>query len=511
MPQTLTQTQTQRAEQQLRLSQQQLQLVRLLEMPIAEFEQQVKKELIDNPALEEGAGRHPDNKDGDTSAPSDETDINDTGIDPYGESDGSEEGRDTLGDLAQYGDDDLPVYTADNSRDERLQLPLGDGGSFIGFLEAQMMNYDLTDDQRRILTYLIGSLDNRGFIDRSLESLADELAFKEYLYVSPDEVEHVLRILQSFDPPGIGARSTQECLLLQIDRLLHNEEEPPSPLKQKVLQLERNIIGNYYDLFINKNKERLKNKLSLSTAQIDALFDDIRRLNVNPGFALGEGASDRVQTQIPDFIVETDPNGSIEMRLNNGEVPRLHVSHEFLTQLQQLQAHPNKMTRGEKEGMLYTRQKIETAQMFIESVKQRRRTLYETMKAIIDLQRTFFLTKDEDDKVRLVLDDVAKRTGYDVSTISRVCSSKCALVDGHIYPLSDFFKLTRKNAAGEEVDGRQVKALLRDIIDHEDKQHPYADDQIVGLMKQKGITLARRTIAKYRTELGIPPLNDRKG
>jgi RNA polymerase sigma-54 factor len=169
------------------------------------------------------------------------------------------------------------------------------------------------------------------------------------------------------------------------------------------------------------------------------------------------------------------------------------------------------MTRSEKEGMLYTRQKIEAAQMFIESVKQRRRTMYETMKAIIDLQRTFFLTKDEDDKVRLVLEDVAKKSGYDVSTISRVCSSKCALLDGHIYPLSDFFKLTRKNASGEEIDGHQVETMLKDIVNHEDKMNPYTDDQIVEQMKLRGVTLARRTIAKYRIELGIPPVGSRRG
>ncbi len=169
------------------------------------------------------------------------------------------------------------------------------------------------------------------------------------------------------------------------------------------------------------------------------------------------------------------------------------------------------MTRSEKEGMADTRQKIEAAQMFIESVKQRRRTLYETMNAIIELQRAFFLTKDENDKVRLVLEDVAKRTGFDVSTISRVCNSKYALLDGRIYPLSDFFKLTRKNAEGQEIDGRQVKILLKEIVENEDKQHPYSDDKIVELLKQRGVMLARRTVAKYRMELGIPSVNGRHG
>ena len=501
MPQTLTQTQTQKMEQQLRLSQQQLQLVKLLEMPIAEFEQQVKKELMDNPALEEGS---PEEQPADATA--DSTDINDTGEDPYSDTD-----SDQLADLSTYSDDDLPIYTSNNGSNDQTELSFGDSGSFIEYLEGQMVNYDLSQDEERMLKYLIGSLDNRGFIDRPLATLTDELAFKEYLYVSEKEVEKMLHILQSFEPAGIGARSTQECLLLQIDRQLNSEDEPVSDIKRRVLQLERKIIADHYDLFINRNKERLKKKMGISTAQIEALFDDIKKLNVNPGFALSESTSDRVQTQIPDFIVETDPEGDIQMRLNSGEVPRLHVSQDYLHQMKVYQSNPNKLTRSEKEGVLYTRQKIEAAQMFIESVKQRRRTLYETMKALIALQRTFFLTKDEDDKVRLVLEDVAKKTGYDVSTISRVCNSKCVLLDGHIYPLSDFFKLTRKNASGEEIDGRLVKELIKEIVDGEDKSNPYPDDKIVELMKEKGVALARRTIAKYRVELGIPPVGNRRG
>ncbi|MBR6973873.1 MAG: RNA polymerase factor sigma-54 [Bacteroidaceae bacterium] len=502
MSQRLTQIQTQKTEQQLRLSQQQLQAVRLLEMPIAEFEQQVKKELVDNPALEEGAPEERDN----VGESVDELGNNDTGIDPYSDMD-----NENIANLSMYSDDDLPVYTSGSGVTERNELPLGDSGSFIEYLESQMMNYDLSEEEEKMLRYLIGSLDNRGFIDRSIAAITDELAFKEYLYVSEQEVERVLHILQSFDPAGIGARSTQECLLLQIDRQLDNEEKTVSDLKKRILLLEREIIAHHYDLFINKNKERLKNKLGISSIQVDALFEEIRKLNVNPGFALSESTADRVQTQIPDFIVETDPEGNIEMRLNGGEVPRLHVSGDYIHQLRVLQSRPSKLTRSEKEGMAYTRQKIEAAQMFIESVKQRRRTLYETMKAIIYLQRTFILTKDEDDKVRLVLEDVAKRSGYDVSTISRVCNSKCALLDGRIYPLSEFFKLTRKNAVGEEIDGRRVREMLQELVDTEDKMNPYSDDRLVELMKQKGVTLARRTVAKYRAEMGIPAVNSRRG
>ena len=504
MSQTLSQTQSQRVEQQLRLSQQQLQLVKLLEMPIAEFEQQVKKELMENPALEEGAPL--DEPKEDVADSSDEYEVNDTGTDPY-----SDPNDDDYINVSNYSDDDLPVYSSVGHDEGYSQFSVVDGGSFIEYLESQMMNYDLSEDEKRILKYLIGSLDNRGFIDRSVEALAEELAFKEYLYVTNQDVEKVLHVLQSFDPAGIGARSTQECLLLQIDRKLKNPEGVLSEYKQKMFQLERVIISEHYDLFLNKNKERLKNKLGLSTLQIDALFEEIKKLSVNPGFALNEAASERAQIQIPDFIVETDPEGEIQMRLSNGEVPRLHVSQDYMNQLKTLRHAREKMTRGEKEGLAYTRQKVEAAQMFIESVKQRRRTLYETMKAIIELQHAFIISKDENDKVRLVLEDVAKRTGYDVSTISRVCGSKYALLDGRIYPLSDFFKLTRKNAKGQEIDGRQVKLMLREIVDNEDKQHPYSDDKIVDLLRRRGLMLARRTVAKYRMELGIPSVNSRHG
>ena len=304
MSQRLTQIQTQKTEQQLRLSQQQLQAVRLLEMPIAEFEQQVKKELVDNPALEEGAPEERDN----VGESVDELGNNDTGIDPYSDMD-----NENIANLSMYSDDDLPVYTSGSGVTERNELPLGDSGSFIEYLESQMMNYDLSEEEEKMLRYLIGSLDNRGFIDRSIATITDELAFKEYLYVSEQEVERVLHILQSFDPAGIGARSTQECLLLQIDRQLDNEEKTVSDLKKRILLLEREIIAHHYDLFINKNKERLKNKLGISSIQVDALFEEIRKLNVNPGFALSESTADRVQTQIPDFIVETDPEGNIDI------------------------------------------------------------------------------------------------------------------------------------------------------------------------------------------------------
>lgn len=506
MGQVLTQTQTERLQQQMRLSQQQLQVVKLLEMPIAELEQQVREELMGNPALEEGG-----KNDVDDVASVD--DASEAGVD---EDEREEAYADFDADAAmdaasQYSNDDLPLYAAGGVATKEENVPFGDEGSFIEDLEAQMVNYDLTEEQEKIVRYLIGSLDNRGYIDRPLSALADELAFKEYIYVTENELEENLKLLQSFDPPGIGARSTQECLLLQIDRRLEGGDESLSELKRKVLTMEREMVDKYFDLFIKRNKERLKTVMKLSDVQLDTLFSDIKKLNVNPGFALGESASSRVHTQAPDFIIETDLDGNIQMRLNRGEMPRLHVSREYMEQLKRYQANPKKLSRSEKEGMMYTRDKVETATMFIDSIRQRMKTMYDTMSAIIYAQRAFILSKDEDDKVRLVLDDIAKATGYDISTISRVCNSKYALLDGRIYPLSAFFKLTRTNSDGDHIDGRKVLDVLNTIIDEEDKMNPYTDEQLVEQMKRHGIKLARRTVAKYRKEAGIPSVNDRRG
>ena len=503
MAQVLTQTQAQKMEQQLRLSQQQLQVVKLLEMPIAEFEQQVKKELIENPALE----REGDSADGNQQENGSD-DYTDNGAD--GGTDDDFDAGEALDAISDYADDDMPVNVSSNADSQEEQRPVGDSGSVIEYLESQMVNYDLSEDDEKILQYLIGSLDNRGYVDSSLSSIVDELAFKLYIYVTEADVERVLKILQSFDPAGIGARSTQECILLQIDRILSNEEEHVSEAKRRALTIARQVIADHYDLFINGNKERIQKALHLTAVQLEAVYAVIRKLNVNPGIALSEATSSRVETQIPDFVIETDLEGRIQMTLNGGEVPQLHVSRDYVNQLKTYQKNPGKLSRGEKEGMMFVKQKIDAASMFIESIKQRRRTMYDIMKAIIKLQRAFILSKDKEDKVRLVLEDVAKESGYDVSTVSRVCKSKCALVDGRIYPLEEFFKLTRKNNAGEDIDGDLVKTALKDIVDHEDKNNPFNDSDLVEQLKKRNIDLARRTVSKYRSEMGIPSVAKRK-
>lgn len=503
MPQVQTQIQSQKQEQQLRLSTQQLQLVKLLELPIAEFEERVQKEQEENPALEEGRYDEEPQYEEHTDSP-DEIEQNDTGDDPYSDS------NDDKLDLSNYSDDDLPVYAKSNQGEERNELPLGDSGSFIEDLENQIMNLDLDETQVQVIKYLIGLLDNRGFIDTTIPQITDLLAFNENIYVDESYVEEVLNLLKNnFEPAGIGAKDMQECLLLQIDREL-NEDAPITNYQERFLLLQRAVIADHYSLFINRNKEKLQQLMHLKSVAIDAIFEALKKRNVNPGFALSEATSTRVATQIPDFIVQTDPDGNVELTLNSGEVPRLHVSRDFVNQLKSYQSNPKSLSRGEKEGMLFTRQKVEAAQMFIESIKQRRHTLYHVMKAILDLQHDFVLSKDEADKRRLVLKDVAEKSGYDISTVSRVTKNKCCLLDGRTYQLDDFFKLTRKNAEGTDVDGSEVRKMLTYLVDHEDKNSPFTDDQLVAQLSKRGVKLARRTVAKYRKELGIPQVADRK-
>lgn len=505
MSQKQTQTLTQKLGQKLHISALQLQTEKLLELSIADFEQRVKEEVMENPALEEGRLYDDDEMDRNNADSSDEMEKNDTGDDPYSE----KIEDDDYANLSAYDSDDLPVSVSNRGNEERNVLPIGDKGSFIEYLESQMMNYDLDETQQEVMHYLIGLLDNRGFIDLPLHTIVDELAFKQYIYVDEEYVAEVLKILQNFDPAGIGAKDVQECLLLQIDRKL-DEDVPITELGERFLLLQRKVIADHYDLFLKKRKDKLKAVLGVNDAIVEALFAALKKLNVNTGLSLGESANSCVETQIPDFIVETDLDGNIEMKLNAGDVPRLHVSREYLDHRQRMKTDPDKFSRSEKEEFAYKEEKRETAQMFIECIKQRRRTMHEVMKTIIDIQRAFILSKDEDDKVRMVLKDVADRTGYDISTVSRVCNSKCCLLDGRIYNLSDFFKLTRTNSSGDEVDGAKVKELLQALVDAEDKDKPYTDEQLAKLLTKSGINIARRTVAKYRNELGIPSLAERK-
>ena len=507
MAQQLTTVQTLSELQLQRLTPQQLLNVQIVEMSIADLEQRVRTELDDNDALEEGAGIQNDT--GDTDDYSDsysESYSADSDTDAYTENyDYSLDGIQSF----DYSPDDVPIYSGNRSAEsEREQLPLGGTVSFIEDLTSQMMDYDLTEHQQALLTYLIGSLSDRGFIEQPLEVLADEMLFSHNIETDEHELEEALSILQQFEPAGIGARNHRECFLIQIDRKL--AEENISESKAQSLRLQRRIIADEYDAFRNKNIDRLADRLSLDRHAVLYAISEITRLNYNPGSPLSESSSDRAQTILPDFIVETDGENVVSIRLNNDSLPSFHISSEYRDLALQYQKLGSKMREREKQQLAYCKKKYDAAQMFVEAIAQRNHTLMVTMKALADMQRKFFVSQDTSDLVNLIYKDVAERVKLDISTISRVCQSKYASIDGRIYPLSIFFKHNRKNAQGEDVDSDAVAEAIRRVVDSEDKNNPYSDIQISEQLKKQGINVARRTVRNYRDSLAIPPSLKRK-
>lgn len=494
MPQNQSAIQIQTEQMLQRLTPQQLLNVQLVAMSIADLEQRVKDEMDINEAFEEG----------------DEA-RSDTYADEYDNTDADSVDEETSAsiEVGDYAPDDIPTYIQNRIDDgANEQRPLGESVSFIDDLMSQMMDYDLDEHQIELVTYLIGSLNSRGFIEQPLYYIADEMLFHHNIETDEQELAEALRILQQFEPAGIGARNYQECLLIQLDRKL--SEANLSASKEESLRLQRRIISDEFDAFTNRNIERLSDHLGMEKSMIQYAIGEIRKLNLNPGLSLSESSSDRVQVAIPDFIVETDGEGGISFRLNNDSLPTFHVSEEYRELAARYQMYGSQMKERDRAQLAYCKEKYDKAQMFIEAVNQRHRTLMVTMDAIISLQRQFFLTQDPADMVALIYKDVAERTKFDISTISRVCQSKYASVDGHIYPLSAFFKHNRKNSRGEEVESDAVAQAIIELIENEDKDNPLSDDQIALELKNSNINIARRTVSSYRSRLAIPPAVKRK-
>lgn len=504
------QIQVQTESQIQKLSPQQLLAIKLIELPIADLEERVKNEVIDNVALEEGRS---DAHEEDSYGEADETEnsgVNDDYNDTAAAEDDYRDDSASDPDIADYASiDDAPSYIANRHDTEGQEIPIGDSHSFIDDLMAQMLEYDLTEHQQDLIEYLIGSLDDNGFIDRPLSSIENELLFQLNIVTNEAELQEALGVLQQFEPVGIGARSPQECLILQIDHELKSLSGKETEGRRDILNLEKDIILNHYDMFLNKNFERLRAALGIGEGRFETVLESMRKLNPRPGRALCESADDRAQTVIPDFVIETEGD-QISMWLNDGNVPELHVSKEYTEQLEAFQKNSKTARKSEREAMLYIKQKVESARTFIDSIQQRRRTLYSTMKAIVDLQREFMLTQDESSLKPMILRNVADRAHLDISTVSRVCNSKYAMINGNVYHLKQFFMRTRQNSKGEEIQGQQVISALRAVVDGEDKSEPFSDLQLVDRLKEKGLDISRRTVAKYRKAIGIPVAKDRK-
>lgn len=507
MAQKLIQTQAQKLQQLQRLSAQQMLQVKLLEMPLTELEDSINAELDDNPALE---SENPDdmlneNVANDDSPADDEYD-NSSDEDAYEAESEKEERKDELDQaLESIGkDDQMPDYNTDryNNQDsaDYEEMVYGDTTSFYDKLKEQMDMQPLSDKEKEVMEYLIGSLDDDGLLRKDLDSICDELAIYHNIDVTEKDIEHVLHILQTFDPAGVGGRSLQECLLLQVKRL-------PRGVLRKTME---EVFTDYFDEFTKKHWDKIKVGLELNDTQVETLQAEIRKLNPKPGASMGETEGRNMQQITPDFIIDTNDDGTITFSLNHGNIPQLTVSPSFTDMIDTYRKHKDKMSRSDKEALLYAKEKVDKAQGFIEAIKQRRHTLIVTMKAIIDIQRQFFLDGDEADLKPMILKDVAERTGLDISTISRVSNVKYAQTKWGTFPLKFFFTDSYTTEDGEEMSTRKIKIALHDIIEKEDKKKPISDDALAKLLKEKGFPIARRTVAKYREQLGIPVARLRK-
>lgn len=509
MTQKLIQTQEQKLQQLQRLSAQQMLQVKMLEMPLNELEDNINAELDDNPALET---ENPDdalmgegNEDRSALDDSDNSNDDEFGDDAYEAQSEKEERKDELDQaLESIGkDDQMPDYNTDRYNTQNAdyeEMVYGDTTSFYDKLKEQMDMQILTDKEKQIMEYLIGSLDEDGLLRKDLDSICDELIIYHNIDVSEKEIEHVLHKLQLFDPAGVGGRSLQECLLLQVKRL-------PKGVLRKTME---EVFEDYFDEFTKKHWDKIKSGLELNETQLETLKDEIRKLNPKPGASLGETDGRNMQQINPDFIVDTADDGTITFTLNRGNMPELTVSPSFTDMIETYKRHKDQMSRKDKEALLYAKEKVDKAQGFIEAIKQRRHTLIITMKAIIDIQRQFFLDGDEADLKPMILKDVAERTKLDISTISRVRIEKYVQTKWGVFPLKFFFTDSYTTEDGEELSTRKIKIALQHLIENEDKKKPLSDDAISKVMKEKGFPIARRTVAKYREQLGIPVARLRK-
>lgn len=481
MAQKSRQLQAQAQQQIQTLSPQQILVVKLLELPVVELEERIHSEILDNPALEEGKETN-DNHEDETIYEENSENYNQEDI--------------ILGDYRS--EDDIPDYKLqehNRSREEKAEeIPFSDVVSFYEILLEQLNMQDLNEEEKNIAEYLIGSLDDDGILRKSMDALIDELMLYRGIYSTPEEMERVLKIIQDFDPAGIGARSLQECLLLQLKR------KPDSPLKS----IQEEIISKYCDDFTRKNKDKIIQKLDISEKEYEDAVAELVKLNPRPGSSLGEAIGKSTQQIIPDFIVETEDDGTVTLNLNNRNVPELRLSKKFTELLEEHTTNKENQSKESYDAFLFLKQKVDAAQGFINAVKQRQNTLSSTMQAIINLQLPFFQEGDESLLKPMILKDVAEQAKLDVSTVSRVSNSKYVQTNFGIFPLRYFFNDAYTTEEGEEFSVREIKRILQEIIAQEDKQSPYNDDELTDLINRKGYPLARRTVAKYRQQLNIP-------
>jgi RNA polymerase sigma-54 factor len=483
----------------------QIQVIRMLELPSIELSQRINEELQENPALEEG--RDEELTAEGMNGMEDEFDEN------YMPDDGYDEGRqrDPLQNedfnYEQYvSDDETPSYMLQqqyNPADEdRREVPIIGGSSLIEELKAQIYLTNMTKPQRHIAKWVLGNIDDDGYLRRTTEQLVDDIMFQEQISVTDEEMESIVRQIKQFDPPGIASADLQECLIKQLEVKL--EEEPNS----ESIQLAITILSRYFEHFSKHHFALIEQRIKCTDEQFQDAVQEIMHLNQKPANALvGSAYETHRETIIPDFTIEERDN-ELFVVLNTGDIPELHVSRDYRNMLEEYDKMPK--TKDTRQAKTFIKQKLSDAQLFIDAIKQRNETLMKTMTAILQVQYDFFLDGEETSLKPMVLQDIADRTGYDVSTISRVSNSKYVETRYGIYPLKYFFSEAMTNAEGDEISTREIKKILQELIEKEDKRSPLTDEQLVEALQQHGYPIARRTIAKYRDLLNIPVARLRK-
>ncbi|MCB0792564.1 MAG: RNA polymerase factor sigma-54 [Flavobacteriales bacterium] len=472
---------------QQKLSPQQIQLMKLLQVPTVELEQRIKQEIEENPALEEGA------TDNEEEQPAEERDLD---VENEETSTESEEEFD----LSDYFDDDTPDYKLSvNNKgrdDEEREVPLSGGTTFQEALMQQLALRDIDERTEELGRNLIGNLDEDGYLRRDLDAIVNDLAFTQNVSCTKEELEKALKEVQALDPAGVGARDLRECLLLQLER---------RPREVAVITAHE-VLDKHFEAFTKKHYERIMERMEIDEEALKAAIDEILHLNPKPGNTARDTSKPN-QEIVPDFQV-LSIDGQLELQLNGRNAPELRISRTYRDMMKEYARH--KKDKDQREALQFIKQKIDAAKWFIDAIKQRQNTLLLTMEAIVEHQREFFLTGDETKLKPMILKDIAEKVHLDISTVSRVANSKYVQTNYGTYLLKYFFSESLSTDSGEEVSTREVKKILNDAIDAEDKRKPLTDDQLTALLKEKGYNIARRTVAKYREQLNIPVARLRK-
>ena len=476
--------QQQELKQTQRLSPLQMQVIKLVELNSVELEDKIKQELEDNPALDEG---------------SEEYDLNKEEL--MDENNSLTQEEIALGDYMT--EDDIPDYQINRyqKRDEPdfIEATFAGDKSLNDFLNEQISLHQLNEQDTIIAEYIIGNLDENGYLKRNLQAISDDLLFQQNIDANIDKLQSLLAVIQELDPAGVGAADLQECLRLQLER---NDESPKN-------KLALSIVNDHFEEFSRKHFDRIQHQLNVSTEELRDAIEEITSLNPKPGNVFGDSIEVHMSNITPDFIIESY-NGEVNMYLNNRNIPELRINREFSNLIQGYSDNKESMSNDTKQAMMFMKQKIDSARWFIDAVKQRHNTLQRTMEAIVKFQYDFFLTEDETMLKPMILKDIAEKTGFDISTISRVSNSKYVQTNTSVYPLKFFFSEAMQTEDGEDISSREIKYIMQQSIAEENPQKPLTDEQLTTVLNEKGYVIARRTVAKYREQLNIPVARLRK-